>query len=117
VGGVGGVQHRASREGDLRRPAVVDIGRGQQPDPAVTVLEVVPAEEPLAERSGVLDRAEPVREGRVVFEGLELALAVGIVVRDVRAAVGEDPTSNPTDPGTTSALLRGISVPGTVCSG
>jgi hypothetical protein len=54
----------------------------------VAVLVVVPAEEALAERSGVLDAAEPIREGRVVLEGLELALRVGVVVGDVRAGVG-----------------------------
>src|SRR4029450_552281 len=73
---------------DLLSAAVVDVGGGQQRDPAVAVLEVVPAEEALAERSGVLDGAEPVGEGRVVLEGLELALGVGVVVGDVRAAVG-----------------------------
>jgi hypothetical protein len=66
VGGVGGVQHRTSRQGDLLGVAVVNVGRGQQRDPAVAVLEVVPAEEPLAKAAGVLQRAEPVREGRVV---------------------------------------------------
>jgi hypothetical protein len=65
----------------------VDVGGGEQPDPAVAVLEVVPAEEDLAERSGVLDAVEPVREGGMVLEGLELALAVGVVVGDVRAGV------------------------------
>jgi hypothetical protein len=68
--------------------AVVDVGRGQQPDPAVAVLDVVPAEEPLAEPTGVLDAAEPLREGRMVLEGLELAFAVGVVVGNMRAAVG-----------------------------
>jgi hypothetical protein len=66
VGGVGGVQHHASGKGDLLRPAVVDVCGSEQPDPAVAVLVVVPAEEPPAERSSVLQRAEPVREGRVM---------------------------------------------------
>jgi hypothetical protein len=66
VGVIGGVQHRASGKGDLLGPAGVDVCGGQQPDPGVMVLEVVPAEEPLAEATGVLQRAEPVREGRVV---------------------------------------------------
>jgi hypothetical protein len=66
VGCVGALQHRASRQGDLLRAAVVDVGGGQQPDPRVAMLEVVPAEEPLAEAAGVLQRAEPVGEGRVV---------------------------------------------------
>jgi hypothetical protein len=36
----------------------------------VVVLGVVPVEEALAERAGVLDAAEPVGEGRVVLEVL-----------------------------------------------
>jgi hypothetical protein len=66
VGLVGGVQHRAPGEGDLLGPAVVDVCGGEQADSGVVVLGVVPAEEPLAERSSVLQRAEPVREGWVV---------------------------------------------------
>jgi hypothetical protein len=66
VGGIGGVQDRVSHEGDLLGAAVVDVGGGQEPDPAMAMLAVVPAEEPLAEGPGVFDRAEPVREGGVV---------------------------------------------------
>ena len=59
--GVGGV---SGRQG-VRPPfahrlclAVVDAGRGHEAEARVPVLVVVPVEEPLAERSGVLDRAE-----------------------------------------------------------
>jgi hypothetical protein len=86
MGGEGALEDRGAGGDDLPGTAVVDVGGGEQRDPAVTVLKVVPAEEALAERAGVGDAAEPVREGRVVLEGLELAFGVGVVIRDVRAA-------------------------------
>lgn len=70
MGGVGALQDGRPGGDDLVGTAVVDVGGGEQRDPAVAVLEVVPAEEPLAEPSGVLDAAEAVGEGRVVLEVL-----------------------------------------------
>jgi hypothetical protein len=81
VGGVGVVEHDLAGSKDLLGAAEVHIGRGEQGDPAMVVLVVVPAERALVEAAGVLDRAEPVGEGGVVLEGLELALGVGVVVR------------------------------------
>ena len=49
---------------------------------------VVPGEEGPAERAGVLERAEAVGELGPVLEGLELGLGEGVVVGDVRPAVG-----------------------------
>jgi hypothetical protein len=70
MGGEGALQHLGAGADDLLGAAVVDVGGGEQRDPAVVVLQVVPAEEPLAEGAGVLDAAEPVGEGRVVLEVL-----------------------------------------------
>ena len=47
--------------------AVVDRRRRQQPDPGVPVVGVVPAEERLAEGSGLFDRGEAVREAGPVL--------------------------------------------------
>jgi hypothetical protein len=80
MGGIGAVEHVGAGAGDGFGATLVHIGWGEQRDPAVVVLVVIPAEEVLAEGAGVVDRAEPGGEGRVVFEGLELAFAVGIVV-------------------------------------
>jgi hypothetical protein len=74
----GVIQDGRSGGDDLAGRAVVDVGRGEQCDPAVAVLVVVPAEKPLAEGAGVLDRAEPVWEAGMVFESLELAFRVGL---------------------------------------
>jgi hypothetical protein len=51
------------------------------------VLVVVVGEERRAEPAGVFDGTEPVGERGAVFECLELAFAVGVVVGDVRSAV------------------------------
>ncbi len=59
---------------------VVDRGGGVQPKSAVVVLVVVVGEELRAERAGVGEAAEPAGEGWGVLEGLELRLAVGVVV-------------------------------------
>jgi len=49
---------------------------------------VVPVEELLAVSAGILDRAEAIGEVRSVLQSFELRLRVGIVIRDMRAAVG-----------------------------
>src|SRR5262245_57895510 len=59
VGGVGGGEHRGAAGLDLAGPAVVNVGGGVQAKPAVPVLVVVPGEEDLAVRAGVLDAGEP----------------------------------------------------------
>src|SRR5687767_4195484 len=87
VGGVGGLEGEGSLGADLACGAVVDRRWGVQSDACVAVDVVVVVEEHGAERAGVLDAAEPPGEGRAVLEGLEVRLAEGVVVADVRAAV------------------------------
>jgi hypothetical protein len=87
---VGALQHLLAGSEDLFGAAEVHVGGGQQADPGVVVLHVVPVEEALAEGAGILDAAEPVREGGVVLEGLELALRVRVVVGDVWPGMGAD---------------------------
>src|SRR5579875_1827340 len=72
---------------DLSSGSVVHRRRRVISDAGVPVLVVVEGEERLAERPGVLDRAEPLGERRAVLEGLEPSLAVGVVVAHVRPAV------------------------------
>ena len=54
--------------------------RRQQRDSAVMVVVVVPGEEALAEGACVLDGAESIRELGSVFESLELAFRIWVVV-------------------------------------
>lgn len=51
-----------------------------QADAAVAVFVVAPLKEAQAEGAGVLDRSEPLGEGRMIFHGLELAFREGIVI-------------------------------------
>ena len=76
MGVVGGGQDLGAFGLDGGGVPVVDVGRGVQAEAAVPVLVVVPAEEFLAVRPGVLDRGEPGGEVRPVLEGLELRLGV-----------------------------------------
>ncbi len=73
---------------DLLRGAVMHAGRGQQAEPRVVVVVVVPLEEAAAEGQRVFVAAEALREGRLVLEGLELCLGVRVVVAHMRPAVG-----------------------------
>jgi len=88
VGRVGGVEHRGAFVADGLGQAVVDIGWGVQAEPAVAVVFVVPAEEPLAVQPSGLDRGELLREVGPVFERLELRLGVRVVVGDMWSRVG-----------------------------
>jgi hypothetical protein len=81
VRGVGAGQDLGPSGPDGVGAAVVDVGGGVQPDPGVPVLVVVPAEEALAERPGVLDAAEFLREVGPVLEGLEPGFGERVVVR------------------------------------
>src|SRR5262249_8179165 len=72
VRGVGRGEHSCARGEALRGPAVVDVGRRQQPKADVMMLGVVPGEEDMAVSPCVLDRAEARRERRAVLERLEL---------------------------------------------
>ena len=53
----------------------------------MAVVVIVVGEEDVAEGAGVVDGPELSGERGAVFEGLELRLAVGIVIRDVRPGV------------------------------
>lgn len=66
---------------------MVDHLRGQQADARVTMLDVVPGEERLAERARLEHRAEPAWKLGPVFQGLELGLGERVVVADMRPAV------------------------------
>src|SRR6266508_4724027 len=73
-----GENRRARRQALLGQP-VVNVVRGQQAEPAVAVLGVVPGEEDLAVRAAILDRAKTLREVRPVLHGLELGFGEWVV--------------------------------------
>jgi len=59
--------------------AVDDLG-GEQPETGVPMVVVVGVEELGAELAGLLERGEGAGEGQAVLQGLELRLAVRVVV-------------------------------------
>ena len=86
MGRVGRGEHGRARRDALLGQAVVHVGGRQQAEADVMVLGVVPGEEDVAVGSGVLDRAEALRERRAVLQRLELGLGERVVVRHVRPA-------------------------------
>src|SRR5438309_12103749 len=72
---------------DVFRLAIVNRGWRQQAYAGMTVLVVVPPKKTLRESTTVLDAPKAVRELRPIFQGSELALGKGIVVRHVRPAM------------------------------
>lgn len=72
VGGVGRLKDSGAVVLDGRGASVVDVDRGVHPDAGVAMLGVVPAEEIVSKRPGVLDRAEMFGKVGSVLVGLEL---------------------------------------------
>ena len=73
---------------DAWRLTVMQGRKSEEADAGVVVLFVVPAEQFDGKSTGVLDRAEAGWEARSILLGAELAFRVGVVIGDVRAAVG-----------------------------
>src|SRR3546814_19907380 len=68
--------------------AVVNVGGGVEPDAGVAVVVVVVLAERVAERPGVVEAGEALRERRRVLQRLELGFAEGVVVAHVGSGVG-----------------------------
>ena len=60
----------------------------QQSDTTVMVLAVIPTKKALTVRACILDRPEAIGKLGSVFERLELAFRVRIVIRDMGPTVG-----------------------------
>ena len=71
----------------LRLPAMHHV-RGQEGDASMMMFAVVPADEFGHQCAGVLDGGKTLGKLGAVLEGFELRLRVGIVVGDVRTAMG-----------------------------
>ena len=80
VADIGLVKHVLSLLDDLCGHAVMKHIRCHQRDSAVMVFVVVPGKKPLTKGACVLDGTESLGELGPVFESLELALRVWVVV-------------------------------------
>src|SRR3546814_2877612 len=70
--GVGGIEDDLAGGSDLVGAAVVNVAGGVEPDAGVAVVVVVVLEERVAERPGVVEAGEALRERRRVLQRLEL---------------------------------------------
>jgi hypothetical protein len=84
---VGRVEHIDPGGVQLCGVAVVEGGRGHQPDPGMTMGVVVPVDEHSAMSAGVVDVVKPGGELGPVLQGLEVRLRVRVVAGGVRPAV------------------------------
>ena len=87
MGGMSLSQHTGTPADLHLGPPVVHIVGGQQAEPSVTMLGVVPPEEVPAEAATVLDRSEPIGKARPVLHRLEMCLRVRMFRRRVRPPV------------------------------
>src|SRR5713226_10076400 len=85
---VSNIEHLLALPQNVFRLTIVNHRWRQQAHAGVTVLVVVPPKKTLTESTTVLDAPKAVRELRSIFQGSELALGIGIVIRDVRPTMG-----------------------------
>jgi len=85
---VGGVKDIFTLCDGYGREAMVNHGGGEQAEPGMTMLLVVPGEEVLTKSTSILDGPKAFGEARPVFQGFEVALRIGVVVGDMGAAMG-----------------------------
>jgi hypothetical protein len=76
MGRVGRGEHGRARRDALLGQAVVHVGGRQQAEADVMVLGLVPGEEDVGVRPGVLDRAEPPRKLRAILQRLGIPLSI-----------------------------------------
>ena len=88
VGGEGGIQCGLALDHADVSEAMMHVGRREHPDASVVMLLVVPSEEVARIAPRILDLPEALGKTRSIFERLEVGLAEGIVVGDVRSGVG-----------------------------
>jgi hypothetical protein len=67
---------------------MVNHGGSEKAQPGMAMIFVIPGEELPGMRARIFQASEAFRKVGPVFQRSEMALRVGIIVRDVRAAVG-----------------------------
>ena len=85
---VSGIQNDTPLLDGFRRQAMMHDSRKEKAWSGMAVLVVIPGEELLGERAGILQRPKTFRETGPVFQSPEVAFRIWVVVGDMRAAVG-----------------------------
>jgi hypothetical protein len=85
---IGDVEHLLTLLQDGAGLLVVHHGRREQCQARVVLFFVVPTKKSLRESATVLNAAEAVGKLRTIFHGAELTLRIGIVIGDMRTAMG-----------------------------
>ena len=70
---IGGVKDRLAFLNNERSLAMVKHGRGEQADPRMMMLLVVPVEECHGEGAGICNGSKTIRKARTILQGFELA--------------------------------------------
>ena len=72
----------------LGRETVMNHSRGEKTQPGMAVFGVVPGEKLLGEGPGILQASKAFREAGPVLQSPEMTFRIGIIVGDMRTAVG-----------------------------
>jgi hypothetical protein len=67
------------------RLSVVNHGRGEQIQADMVMFIVVPIKEGTSPGTRILHTAEAIRVCGMIFDGLELGFAEGVIIRDIEA--------------------------------
>ena len=85
---VSGVENDAAAVNGRSRQTMMNHCRRKKAQAGMAVMIVIPGEELLAERTGILERPKAFGEARPVFQSAEVAFRIRVVVGDMGAAVG-----------------------------
>ena len=85
---VGGGENGAPPFNRFRSQTIMNHSRREKTQSGMTVLVVIPGEELLGKRTGILKRPKSFRETGPVFQSPEVTFRIRVVVGNVRAAVG-----------------------------
>ena len=75
---IGRCEHNRPRRDAFLGQTLMHVSGRQEPEARMMMLGVVPGEEPVAVRAGILDRAKSLRKHRLVLQRLDCASEKGL---------------------------------------
>jgi hypothetical protein len=85
---VSSIENGAPLFNRLRRQTIMNHSGGEKTQPGMAVLVVVPGEELLGERPGVLQTPKAFREAGPVFQSPEVTFRIRVVIGDIGGGCG-----------------------------